>query len=104
VANLIPLLQDLIYETNLYEVSEGFVPFYVSLHEGDWLTAQDHWEIVVSRVLTTDTIDRNADGARALRQAVKASAILLAMPEWTNRCPMCPVPSRPASGGSRGDV
>ncbi|MFI5956827.1 hypothetical protein [Cryptosporangium sp. NPDC051539] len=77
-------------------VPTEFVPSFVGLHNGP-RTAQEHWEIVVARVLDTDVVKPNVSGELAIRRAVRASALLLNKMAGLGRCPICPQPALTSS-------
>jgi hypothetical protein len=89
MAELIPHLRDLCFSKNGHRVPDGFAGGFVKLHAEDWRRAQAHWEQIVEQVLNTDAVDPEADGRRAMHQAVKAAADLLDSTDLKRRCPMC---------------
>ncbi|MFU8875516.1 DUF6313 family protein [Micromonospora sp. SL4-19] len=89
MGELIPHLRDLCFSRNGHQVPEGFAHAFVKLHGEDWRAAQRHWEQIVELVLDTDAVDPESSGARAIRQAVTAAALLLDRTDLRNRCPLC---------------
>jgi hypothetical protein len=103
VPSLIPRLASLCFAGNKYKVSPSFVEAFVKIHRDSrkdddaWRIAQQHWERAVEMVLNTDAIAPDADGDRAVRDAVVATANALNPIAEQGRCPLCPAPalSRP---------
>jgi len=89
MGDLIPHLQEIRENPNGYDIPEGFVSTFLKVHGEDWRTAQSHWEVVVEKVLDTDAVDPRATGAKAMRQAVRASYRLLDSMTARSRCPIC---------------
>jgi hypothetical protein len=91
MSELIPRLDGLCFAKNGFSgVPEGFAVTYIKLHEEDWRAAQNHWELVVARVLDTDAVAPEADGRAAMSMAVSAAAILLdRIATGHGRCPIC---------------
>jgi len=85
---LIPLLDHLCWD-NPFGVNGNFAVGFVKLHKEDWTQAQDHWEIIVEKVLETDAVEKLATGDKAMRQAVTATVTLLETTELRSRCPLC---------------
>ena len=69
--------------------SADFAAAFLALHAGDDAAAQNHWERIVERVLNTDAVDPRATGRKAMRQAVRATVILLERSDLRGRCPVC---------------
>jgi hypothetical protein len=91
MSSLIPLLSQVAETATLLPVD--FVDAFVALHGHDWDRAQSHWERIVERVLDTDAVEAHATGGKAMRQAVRATVILLARSDLRGRCPMCTRPT-----------
>ncbi|WP_328472972.1 DUF6313 family protein [Actinoplanes sp. NBC_00393] len=72
-----------------FNVPNDFVERFVKLHDEEWKTAEEHWEILVSKVLNTDAVDANATRRRAIYQAVAATVTLLERTDLRERCPEC---------------
>ncbi|MQY07299.1 DUF6313 family protein [Actinomadura macrotermitis] len=89
MAELIPLLSDLLYARCGFTVPDGFVESYVKLHDQDWHRAQDHWERVVRWVLDCREVESRATSRRAMQQAVAASGAILHLTPLLARCPHC---------------
>ncbi len=86
---LIPLLSDLCFSQNAYQVDGSFVALFVRLHADNWTIAQEHWERIIERVLGTDAVEPEASGKDAMRQAVRATVTQLMLAKF-DRCPLCP--------------
>ncbi|MBP2326679.1 hypothetical protein JOF56_007064 [Kibdelosporangium banguiense] len=91
----IPLLDRLQYGRHGFEVPHYFGIRFVLRHQGDWVTAQDHWEIVVEKFLNAEG-DRGKGPKQVMWEAVlEASYVLDGM---SGRCPEC------AAKGGRADA
>ncbi len=89
MSDLIPLLADLCFRQESFNIRNGFAESFVKLHDEDWNQAQAHWERIVEKVLNTDAVEPNASGGRAMCQAVEATVALLEGTELHSRCPLC---------------
>jgi hypothetical protein len=104
MGDLIPHLRDLVDNRNGWRDLGDFAETFGKLHDGRWSVAEQHWEVVVARVLRTDAVAADASGREAMRQAVLASITLLLTMESHGRCPLCPAPPatvRPDAAGRR---
>jgi hypothetical protein len=88
---LIPHLRDLCYRQNGYGSDPAFAEEFVKAHDDNWREAQDHWELIVEKVLNTDAVDRSASGRQAVAQAVRYAGIMLGTTGMKSRCPICPI-------------
>jgi hypothetical protein len=86
---VIPHLKDLLFAGCGYRVPPGFTTAFVTLHDKDWGAAQGDWEQFVKLVLDSDVVDSDANGDRAMKQAVEGAAAFLVEPELWPWCPMC---------------
>ena len=89
MSDLIPHLSHLLEEADGWRGHADFARLYLKLHGERWDVAEQHWEIVVERVLNTDAVDAHASGRAAMGQAVRASVILLERLRAHGRCPIC---------------
>ena len=89
MADLIPHLSHLAEGTNGWREHADFARLFLKLHDEQWNVAEQHWEVVVARVLETDAVDVDASGRVAVRQAVTASVALLQALQEHGRCPLC---------------
>lgn len=90
MTELIPHLSHLAESTNGWRDHADFARMFLKLHDEQWNVAEQHWEVVVARVLETDAVDVDASGRIAMRQAVRASVALLQTLQDHGRCPLCP--------------
>ncbi len=82
----IPLLDRLQYGRHGFEIPDYFGIRFALRHDGDWRTAQDHWEIVVEKFLNAGD-GRGKGPKRVMWEAVlEASYVLDGM---SGRCPEC---------------
>jgi Family of unknown function (DUF6313) len=82
----IPLLDRLEYGRHSFEVPHYFGIRFALRHNGDWKTAQDHWEIVVEKFLHAEET-RGKGPRQVMWEAVlEASYVLDGM---SGRCPEC---------------
>lgn len=79
-------------------VSAEFAAAFLALHGGDEAATQNHWERIVERVLNTDAVAPRATGRKAMRQAVRATALLLERSDLRGRCPVCAMAARGTDG------
>lgn len=68
----------------------AFVEGFVALHHQDWDLADLHWGHMVLSVLETDAVEPDATRAVQLRQAVRATVILLTGRDVRGDCLLCP--------------
>jgi hypothetical protein len=96
MSDLIPLLRDLCFRDCGFEVPPGFVEDFVKLHRDDWLRSQDHWELMVVDVLSSELIKPREEKSRAMRLAVAISSSLLHETALRERCRLCRTEQRRA--------
>jgi tRNA(Glu) U13 pseudouridine synthase TruD len=89
VSGLIPRLTKAVTGDDREWVSADFAAAFRALHGTDDRVAQNHWERIVERVLNTDAVEPNATGRKAMRQAVRATVVLLERSDLRGRCPVC---------------
>jgi uncharacterized protein DUF6313 len=97
----IPRLRDRV-ATDRFEIPNAFVEDFVSIHDGDWRAAQDHFEREVVFVLRSDAVGPGDPQAVAMRAAVSAAVSILQLSGSTEQgsgadgiCPLCPGPRQP---------
>ncbi|MET9544202.1 DUF6313 family protein [Streptomyces sp. NPDC006627] len=74
--------------------------FAASWHRGDWHQAENHWELLVNRLLQGSEMEglKLRDALRRAEQEAQNLGLLLLRSTQTTRCPICavtPQPSRP---------
>lgn len=93
----IPLLDRLQYGKHGFEVPHYFGIRFVLRHQGNWRTAQDHWELVVEQFLNAEA-NRGKGPKQVMWEAVlEASYVLDGM---SGRCPECAKPPRGGESGT----
>jgi hypothetical protein len=104
----IPRLRDSFYDENgshdkqRFKVPRRFVEEFVGVHAGNWRTAQNHWEMMVSAFL--DTV-ASQNGVRLSSEDIMHKAVAEAtnfLPSPVARCPYCPqpTPNQPKGDGT----
>src|SRR5689334_18346766 len=94
MSDLIPLLGDLCFARNGFNVTPGFLEAFVRLHQSEagahegWRLAQDHWERVVEHAQRTNVVSPTATGADAVMQAVTGVIVVLEPLAIRSRCPL----------------
>lgn len=80
----IPLLASLQYSRHDFDVPQYFGVRFALRHEGDWPTAQDHWERVVERFLH---LGHDGGPKQVMLEAVREASYVL--DGMSGRCPIC---------------
>lgn len=80
----IPLLASLQYDRHDFDVPQYLGIRFALRHGGDWLTAQDHWELVVERFLN---LGHEGGPKQVMLEAVREASYVL--DGMSGRCPIC---------------
>ncbi|MER7376478.1 DUF6313 family protein [Streptomyces lanatus] len=73
--------------------------FAAKWHDGDWETAEDHWQLIVNRLLRGREMEglKRRDALRTAEQAAQNFGLPLLLSASDTRCPMCAIVPPPRS-------